>query len=130
AVVLALPAYVAAQVLPSFDRELADALNQIEYASAATVTCLWPRSAIPHPLEGFGFVVPAKERCPLLASTWASVKYPGRAPDDQALIRVFVGGYQGQALVDERDEDLVALVQRELSALLGVKDPPRWTRVM
>jgi oxygen-dependent protoporphyrinogen oxidase len=64
-----------------------------------------------------------------LASTWASVKYEGRAPDDLALIRVFVGGYRGQERVQMRDEELVQLVRRELGALIGVEEPPRWTRV-
>lgn len=129
ALVVALPAYIAAQALRSFDPALCDELEGIPYASAATVTCLWPRSAIPHPLDAFGFVVPAAEPCQILASTWASVKYEGRAPDDLALIRVFVGGYRGQERVQMRDEELVQLVRRELGALIGVEEPPRWTRV-
>ena len=95
AVIVAIPAHVAAQVVNTLDPELSRELFAIDYGSAATVTFIWPRSAIPHPLDAFGFVVPAIEKREVLASTWASVKYPGRAPADKALIRVFIGGYTG-----------------------------------
>jgi oxygen-dependent protoporphyrinogen oxidase len=130
ALIVAVPAHVAAQILPSFDAELARQLFGIQYASAATVTCAWPRTAIPHALDAFGFVVPAAERRQILASTWASVKYAGRAPRDKALIRVFVGGYTGQHLVERRDDELLAIVREELRELLGVTQPPEWARVV
>lgn len=130
AVVLALPAHPAAKVLRDFDRTLADAIDAIEYASAATVTMSWPRFAIPHPLDAFGFVVPTIERRGIIASTWASVKYAGRAPDGRALIRVFVGGHRGQHLVTYDDKELIAIARRELGALLGVEAPPDFTRVV
>ena len=129
ALIVAVPAHVAAQILPSFDPELSRHLFGIPYASAATVTCAFPRAAIPHPLDAFGFVVPATENREILASTWASVKYAGRAPADKALIRVFVGGYTGQHLVDRRDDELLEIARRELRELLGVTEPPEWFRV-
>jgi oxygen-dependent protoporphyrinogen oxidase len=130
ALVVALPAYAAAQVLHSFDAELARELFAIPYASAATVTCAWPRAAVPHALDAFGFVVPAAERREILASTWASVKYAGRAPAGKVLIRVFVGGYTGQELVQRSDAELLEIAQRELRQLLGVTQAPEWTRVV
>lgn len=130
AVVVALPAYVAGQVLHSLDAALAKELYGIEYASAATVSFAWPREAIPHPLDAFGFVVPTIENRQILASTWASVKYPGRAPEGKALIRVFIGGYTGQHLVERTDDDLRAIALRELGELIGVRAEPEWTRVM
>src|SRR2546430_12534589 len=50
------------------------------------------RADVPHPLDGFGFVVPRREGKALLAATFSSVKYPGRAPAGHALIRCFMGG--------------------------------------
>jgi oxygen-dependent protoporphyrinogen oxidase len=128
-VIVALPAHVAGQVVHGIDAELARELFAIDYGSAATVTLIWPRAAIPHPLDAFGFVVPAVENREVIASTWASVKYPGRAPDDKALIRVFIGGYTGQHLVDKSDPELLAIARRELAQLLGVTAEPEWTLV-
>ncbi len=129
-VVVALPAHVAARCVRSLDGALAGELEAIDYASAATVTMLWSRGDVPHPLDAFGFVVPARERCEILASTWASVKYEGRAPADKALIRVFIGGFKGQARVALPDAELVALARRELASLMGIQAEPRWAKVV
>jgi len=129
AVVVALPAHAAAQTLAGFDATLSGELAAIQYASAATITLCWPRAAIPHPLDAFGFVVPTIEQRSIIASTWASVKYDGRAPEDSALIRVFVGGHRGQHLVDYGDAELTSIARRELEQLIGVAAAPAWSLV-
>jgi oxygen-dependent protoporphyrinogen oxidase len=130
AVIVALPAHVAGQILYGLSAPLAHKLFEIEYASAVTVTFAWPRAAIPHALDGYGFVVPAAEGRQIIASTWASVKYAGRAPADKVLIRVFVGGHKGQHLMAESDAVLTEIAQRELAQLLGVTAPPDWSRLV
>jgi oxygen-dependent protoporphyrinogen oxidase len=130
ALVVALPAHAAAGVLGELDPTLSESLGRIAYASAATVTCIWDRGQIPHPLDAYGFVVPAAEGRQILAATWASAKWPGRAPANKVLIRVFIGGYTGQDLVVQSDADLLAIVARELGALMGIEAAPEWTRVM
>ncbi|MET0285496.1 MAG: protoporphyrinogen oxidase [Polyangiales bacterium] len=129
AIVVALPSHVAARVLSAFDPALSSSLAEIEYGSAATVTLLWKRASIPHPMNAFGFVVPVVEHRGIIASTWASVKYEGRAHDDTALIRVFIGGHRGQHLVEYDDKELIALARRELETLIGVTAAPEWTLV-
>ncbi len=130
AVVLALPAYVAAGLLRPLDRALAGELEAIPYGSAATVTFAFKREQIAHALDAFGFVVPAIEARGIIASTWASVKYEGRAPEGKVLIRVFIGGYQGQHLVERSDKELSALARRELAELIGARGEPELTRVV
>jgi len=124
AVVLAVPAYVSAALLRPLDAVLAQELEAIPYGSAATVTFAFNRDQIAHPLDAFGFVVPAVEGRNVIASTWASVKYEGRAPEGKALIRVFIGGYQGQHLVEHSDDELTQLCLRELGSLVGVSGQP------
>lgn len=130
AVIIALPAYVAGSLLRPLDAPLANELSAIPYGSAATVTFAFNRHQIAHALDAFGFVVPAVEGRSIIASTWASVKYEGRAPEGKALIRVFVGGYQGQHLVERSDAELSALCRRELSDLIGVEGEPDFVRVV
>src|SRR5262249_4546768 len=89
---LAVPSYVAAQLLSSVNRTLTTQLNQIKYASTATINFAYRRAAIQHPLDGFGFVVPFIEKRSLIACTFSSVKFRGRAPQDHVLLRAFVGG--------------------------------------
>ncbi len=78
--VLAVPAYVAAQLLTNINQTLAAELNAIKYASTATINFAYRRDAMRHPLDGFGFVVPFVEKRSLIACTFSSVKFPGRAP--------------------------------------------------
>jgi oxygen-dependent protoporphyrinogen oxidase len=118
-VVLALPAWRTARLIEDRHRRLADALCAIPYGSAATVTFAWPRAAIGHPLDSFGFVVPSVERRAILAATFASVKWPGRAPAGEELVRV----------CERDDASLIASARRELAALLGVRAEPRFSIV-
>jgi oxygen-dependent protoporphyrinogen oxidase len=130
ALLIALPAHIGAQVLYGLDEPLARKLFEIEYASAATVTCAFERAAIPRELDAYGFVVPAVEKREIIASTWASVKYAGRAPQGKVLIRVFVGGHTGQHLLAESDEGLVRIARKELLSLMGIQREPDFTRVV
>ena len=74
-------------------------------------------------------MVPQTERRPVIACTFSSVKYPGRAPEGGALLRVFLGGAMNEGVLEGDDETLARLAQGELAELLGVRIPPLWTRV-
>jgi oxygen-dependent protoporphyrinogen oxidase len=136
ALIIATPAHAAAALVRDLDTTLAGALEAIPYASSATVTLAFRREDIPHPLDGFGFVVPQVERRALLAGTFSSLKYPGRAPAEWVLVRAFVGGALQPELVELDDAALVATVRRDLGHLLGVHAAPalvrvaRWRRAM
>jgi oxygen-dependent protoporphyrinogen oxidase len=128
-VLLAVPAYAASSLLPAADDELASALGSIAYRSTATVFLGYRRGHIAHPLDGVGFVVPRAAGRPLLAGTWVSSKWDGRAPDGSVLLRVFVGGPLGEELVARDDESLVRVAQGELRALMGIDAEPTLSRV-
>lgn len=128
-VVLALPAYASAELLRPHDATLADALDGIVYASSAIVTLAYARDQIRHRLDGFGFVVPAIEHRRIIAGSFSSVKYPGRAPAGQVLLRAFVGGALAEGLASLPDAELVALAEAELGDLLGIRGAPSLVRV-
>ncbi len=128
-VILATEAYQAARLLRHADPALGHLLEDIPYASSATVTLAYRRDAIRHPLDGFGFVVPQVERRPVIAGTFSSVKYPGRAPEGHVLLRVFVGGALNEAAAAADDAALVAAARGELATLLGAAGEPLFTRV-
>jgi oxygen-dependent protoporphyrinogen oxidase len=111
------------------DPGLAHLLEGIPYASSATVTLAYRRADIRHPLDGFGFVVPQVERRPVIAGTFSSVKYPGRAPEGHALLRVFIGGALNESVLEADDAALVEIARAELADLLGVTGVPLFTRI-
>ncbi len=128
-VVVASPAPVATRQLAELDAELSTELGRIPYAGAAVVSLGFRREQIDHPLDGFGFVVPEIERRRILACSFSSVKFAGRAPDGHELFRVFVGGARHPEMLDLEDAELVRLVREELAALLGVRGEPVVARV-
>jgi oxygen-dependent protoporphyrinogen oxidase len=128
-VLVATPAFAAADLLRPLDATLAAELAAIPYASSATVTLAYDRGAVSHPLDGFGFVVPAIEGRTLIACSFSSVKYAGRAPAGGVLLRVFCGGALAEQMFTLSDAALVAAARRELSELLGIEAAPRFTRV-
>jgi oxygen-dependent protoporphyrinogen oxidase len=134
AVILAVPSYVAASLLRGFDMTLAAFCDAVPYASTATVAFGYKRDQIAHPMQGTGFVVPRVERWALLAGTWVTSKWPGRAPDGYALIRGFLGGGRDPHRLDANDDELIETARTELTELLGITGPPvvtrlfRWTR--
>jgi oxygen-dependent protoporphyrinogen oxidase len=128
-VVVATESHAAARLLRYVDPQLATLLGEIPYASAATVSLGYRRADVPHPLDGFGFVVPHAEGRALLAATFSSVKYPGRAPEGTVLLRAFVGGALGADTLGESDDAIAARARRELAAALGVVAEPLLCRV-
>ena len=87
------------------------------------------RAEVPHPLDGFGFVVPHTEGRALLAGTFSSVKYPGRAPEDFVLLRAFLGGALGGEVLGDNDDRIAARAWSELADALGVVAEPVLARV-
>ena len=124
AVCLALTAPQAARLLTGLDPELAAGLCDIPYASSATVTLACDRADVAHPLNGMGFVVPAVEQRSLIACTFSSVKFAGRAPADKVLLRAFVGGALQQEQALWPDAKLQDAVLRDLRQLLGLTGTP------
>lgn len=129
AVVLAVPAYVAASLLRGFDTHVAALCDSVPYASTATVAFGYRRDQIAHPLQGTGFVVPRAERLPLLAGTWVTSKWPDRAPPGHVLLRAFLGGGRDPRRLDSGDAMLTDLAREELARLLGITGEPLFTRL-
>jgi len=127
--ILATEAYTAGRLLRYVDPALATLLGEISYASSATVTLGYRRGDVPHRLDGFGFVVPRTERRAVLACTFSSVKYPGRAPEGHALLRCFLGGTLNEGILRSDDGALVARVRDDLRQALGIAAEPVLTRV-
>jgi oxygen-dependent protoporphyrinogen oxidase len=126
AVVLAVPAYVAAALLEPIMPKLAGRLKQVRYVSTGTVSLGYRRAEVlaQHNLNGFGFMIPKSEKRQILACTWSSTKFNHRAPDDGVLLRVFVGGDGREHLVNLPDDELTALAQAEVADIMGITVPP------
>jgi oxygen-dependent protoporphyrinogen oxidase len=127
--VLATPAFVAAELLRPLTPIASGLLDMIPYASTATIALAYPASVIGTSVEGFGFVVPRIEQRDLLAATWTSLKWPHRAPPEQLLARCYVGGAGRESILELEDDALVARVKRELKDICGLAAEPTYVEV-
>ena len=130
AVILACPAYVAADLLRPVDPEAATLCERVRYVSTASVALAFSRAVVAHPLTGSGFVVArTTSDLRITACTYVSSKWQGRAPAGRVLLRAYVGGAHDPDAVELDDMALAGIVQRELSAILSITGSPLLTRV-
>lgn len=128
--VIALPAPRAAELLNSVDAELAGELRSIPYASSAVAGLIYRRDQIGDPLDGFGIVVPAVEGRQIVAASFSSIKFPGRTPTDEVLVRVFIGGVLQAELLKRPDDELIRLAKDELADVLKISGEPHWAKLV
>jgi oxygen-dependent protoporphyrinogen oxidase len=124
--VLAVPTWRAAKLLGNSAPELAAQLMHIRYANAAVVSLAIDSHQLARPVDAFGIVIPAAAHRQILAISFSSVKFPGRAPEGKVLVRVFVGGACQEPLVDLDDSAMRQLVLAELRHTLKLRGEPLW----
>ncbi|MCC9642373.1 protoporphyrinogen oxidase [Rhodopirellula sp. JC740] len=119
-VVISTPAHVAAGLVQSWSEKASETLRSIPFASTAIVVMAVRKEYVERFPDTFGFVVPPKEQRRVLAGSFASTKFPQRAPDDHVIIRSFVGGVLQPEILRCSDDEIVSVVRKELGDLIGL----------
>ena len=99
------------------------------HPAVASVFMGYRRDDVTHPLDGFGLLVPEVERRRILGTLFSSSLFPGRAPDGFVGLTSFVGGMRNPELSQLDDQEMINLVQSELSALVGARNQPVFTHI-
>lgn len=125
-IVLALPAYTAGRLLESVGVTHARALAEVVYVPSITVSLAYRADQVENRFDGAGFVVDpnlvgAQHAAPLQlrACTYASQKFPGRAPDGHVLLRAYLALGDG---------DPARAAHAQLAEILAIRDDPLWSR--
>jgi oxygen-dependent protoporphyrinogen oxidase len=129
AVIIATPAYAAAELLRELAPQAATELDKVRYVSTGTISLGFRRAEVEHPLDGFGVVVPRSEKRPINAITWSSTKFNYRAPEGCVLLRAFFGGSRSPESMDLDDDKLLATVRKELQEIMGIDAEPLFHRI-
>jgi len=129
AVILGVPAYVAADLMKDFRGDVAAELNEIPYNNSCVVALAYNKADVKHPLNATGFLVPSAEPLDISASTWVSTKWPHSAPDDKVLLRAFVGRGPGRDWTKESDETILSAVKGALKQTMDLDAEPVLTRI-
>lgn len=127
-VVLALPAYAVAELLGHSIPALASELSGIPYSSAMLVTLVY-RKAEPRIPDGFGFLVPCRERQTISACTLVGTKWPSRIPADLLALRAFIVDPEAPKLLSASNDELVDLVRADFDRLMHVTADPLFSAV-
>ncbi len=122
--ILALPAPAAAPLVRDASPELARVLEEIPFAPAAVVHMGFPRAAVSHPLDGFGFLVARGEPLRVLGCVFESSLWPGRADADHVLLRCVLGGTRDPGALELSDGGLIDVARRDLAVALGIQSAP------
>ena len=123
-VVITTPAFAAAKLVEKLSPETAALLSGIDYASSAVAVLAYKLSNIKRPIEAFGFVVPALEKKRLIACSFSSEKFPGRAPEGYTVLRAFTGGMLDPGVLDLDDDAIMETLKSELAPVLGITGEP------
>jgi protoporphyrinogen/coproporphyrinogen III oxidase len=135
AVVLATPADEAARILAAITEEASRALAEVPYASTAMILLAYPPGTASLLPQGTGLVVPHGEAT-ITACTWVSRKWPRKEFGERALVRCFVGRAGSEEALALPDDQLTAIVSKEVEAATPLGVPPdavrvvRWDRSM
>lgn len=129
AVVLAVPSAAAARLAQDLDTQLAALLAAQDNLSTATVVLGYSRADVAHPLDASGFVSPRRENPIVVACTFASSKFPGRAPEGMVLLRAHVGRFGRAELLESDDATIAAVVEQDLARVIGLRGAARFSRV-
>jgi oxygen-dependent protoporphyrinogen oxidase len=131
AVIIATESWTAEPLVRPHDKDIADALATIPTSSSATVSIAFNEDEVGFDLNAFGVLCPLIEGRALMAATFSSTKWPGRAPEGKVLLRGFVGGPHNQEILKHSDEELVQKVLTEFRDILGLNPfaKPLFSRV-
>jgi oxygen-dependent protoporphyrinogen oxidase len=124
AIVLATPAYVSAHLIAPISEPLGHTLSGIAYAPVAVVASGYYRQQAGEPMEGFGFLVPAKEKRQTLGTVWNSSLFSGRAPAGAITVTSFTGGATNPEIVSEPEDQIAKIIQSENEHILKIVGSP------
>jgi oxygen-dependent protoporphyrinogen oxidase len=98
--------------------------EQVYYPPIARLAFGFRRSQVTHPLDGFGVLVPRKERMSILGALFSSSMFENRAPLDHVLLTVFAGGARNPELLHQSTDHITMQALDDLRGLLGITGSP------
>ena len=122
--VSAIPAYAAANIVKDLDVKTAEHLLNIYYPPVLVLYVGYEKSAINRPLDGFGFLIPSKEKKSFLGAIWSSVLFPERCENDKASFTIFVGGSRNPQFAEKDKNEIVVQVLKEFHEIMKISSDP------
>ncbi|MEK7775258.1 MAG: protoporphyrinogen oxidase [Candidatus Zixiibacteriota bacterium] len=129
AVIVATPSYSAGDMVRPMSDALANGLEGIPYAPISVVCLGYDAGAVRRNLDGFGFLVPQKEKRRIMGSIWTSSIFRDRAPEHKVQFRTMIGGDGDRDSVNLSNDALQQIVCKELGDIIGLSKDPDMVRI-
>jgi oxygen-dependent protoporphyrinogen oxidase len=107
------------ELLPFIDKKLIHKIDNLVYAKVVQVTIGF-KEWKGMPLDAFGGLIPFKEKHDSLGILFPSAFLKNRAPQDGALLSVFMGGVRRPEMIKKSDEELKGIVSKEICSLMNI----------
>ncbi len=129
AVVLSSPATATANIIRPIDPEFAETLNAIYYPPVTVAFTGFRKEQIKRDLDGFGFLIPAKEQRKILGSLWSSTLFSNRAPNGHVALTTFLGGARQPEESTKYKAQSTKYILDELNSIIGLDGDPVFTKL-
>lgn len=135
-IILTCPSYEASKITNSLNETLSEEFSKISYAPAFVVGLGFEEKDIEDELDGFGYLIPAKENRKILGALFTSSIFPERVKNGKKLVRVIMGGDRNRWVNDKSDEELIDIAFNEVKDTLKIKNKPvckiffRWEKAI
>lgn len=118
------PSFQAAELFGHFDETLSKHLKEIYYPPVLVILIAYQSDKIGQPLDGFGFLIPEKEKKSFLGAIWSSVIFKDRTNSDYDVFTLFVGGSRDPEIGSFDKELLINKVKKEFEELMNISGEP------
>lgn len=119
-----IPVYEASKIFSDLDHEFKKHADDIYYPPVMVLYLGFNKKDIGIPLDGFGYLIPSKERKNFLGAIWSSVIFPNRCDDDKAAFTIFAGGARSPQLFDTEKNVLIEKALSEFKQIMNIKADP------
>ncbi len=126
-VVSTLPAYAASNIFESFNNKCKTHFDSIFYPPVLVIYLAYEKKSIGRELDGFGFLIPSKEKKSFLGSIWSSVIFPNRCDEKYACFTIFVGGARNPEIEKKDKEDVLLNIKKEFESIMNISGEPVYT---
>ena len=122
--IVATPAFAAARIVEGANPALARLLNEMPYAPIAVAGLLFKSDSFKDLPDGFGYLIPSREKRDVLGVLIESNVYAGRAGNDHVMMRVMMGGAHHPSIINDDPDHLLAKAIAEIDSVFGLRANP------
>lgn len=119
-----IPVYEASKIFSKIDSNFDKHSSAIYYPPVMVLYVGFRKKDVLRELDGFGFLIPSKERKNFLGAIWSSTIFPNRCDAENAAFTIFIGGARSPYLFDLEREKLINKVLTEFKEIMNISSDP------